>query len=696
MTKMTSLYQDLPSPDSFRILQVYPGIGAVSGDDQFQKFNIDALQEPLICDLVEAKLSQKSQYEALSYRWTDPNKENPDLAYCNGFECPIGPNLHAALIRFRLADAPRALWVDQLCINQAEGPETAQQLLVMCDIYSKAERVLSWLGPAYDDSDKAMDLFPKLVDRLEALDLEKKLEKEDHDMSIDGFKYGQAFYKLFSRPYFSRVWTLQELAVSNDITIVCGDAELPFAVLERFIEGFKADSFGHWGRALRILNEGKGPESPRLSMIPHLLVVLRLKALDSSAFPPSSASVLNLLRHLECSKSNDRVYSLLRFLPPTLAESLVAAKRKSTEALFIDLATSELTEYRTMDFLSAAGMCQHRRCYPSRRHDQLRPMLKLPTWVPDWTYCVKTRSLWVMNDASILKEYGPIYQTAGSSRGDARLVISDDIKVLRVQGKVFDDIAACVEPFDFPVVSRNHREGEVFRQSLKGITKPQMKEHWELLRKNEAVTYARSMAGHLMSQTDSCIALAKDCKRYDDDIGRTTACRQTLLGGTVSRNRSVLVGEQVKATNEEVNQLFTEWELTVMTYDLLKPFLDVVRRHIDPEGSKPDEADILILFLVSEMMGKVKRFKWDIWSAYKAIKLACMGRRFFTTTKGFMGLAPDIAEVGDKVCLIAGCCTPFIIRPEGPNYALVGESYVHGVMDGELMSDITFEDINLV
>ena len=184
----------------------------------------------MICSFIEAKLSQKPPYEALSYRWTDPNKESPDLVYCNGFKCPIGSNLYAALIRFRLPNVPRALWVDQLCINQAEGPEKAQQLLIMGDIYSKAERVLALLGPAYDDSDKAMDLFPKLVDRLQALDHEKKTEKGKHEMGIDDTTLRQttaplpelegnnrrALQKLFWRQFFSQVWTLQELALGKN------------------------------------------------------------------------------------------------------------------------------------------------------------------------------------------------------------------------------------------------------------------------------------------------------------------------------------------------------------------------------------------------------------------------------------------------------------------------------------------------
>ncbi|KAK5991534.1 hypothetical protein PT974_09818 [Cladobotryum mycophilum] len=52
------------------------------------------------------------------------------------------------------------------------------------------------------------------------------------------------------------------------------------------------------------------------------------------------------------------------------------------------------------------------------------------------------------------------------------------------------------------------------------------------------------------------------------------------------------------------------------------------------------------------------------------------------------GLGPRDSEVGDKVCVLFGCTVPVILRPvksEADNsmYQLVGEAYVHGVMDGE-------------
>jgi hypothetical protein len=61
----------------------------------------------------------------------------------------------------------------------------------------------------------------------------------------------------------------------------------------------------------------------------------------------------------------------------------------------------------------------------------------------------------------------------------------------------------------------------------------------------------------------------------------------------------------------------------------------------------------------------------------------------FTTTKGFMGLAPWNAEEGDLVCILKGGKTPFLLRlpPAGSVYQLVGETYVHGIMGGEAVAE---------
>ncbi|PMD28931.1 hypothetical protein L207DRAFT_380461, partial [Hyaloscypha variabilis F] len=63
-------------------------------------------------------------------------------------------------------------------------------------------------------------------------------------------------------------------------------------------------------------------------------------------------------------------------------------------------------------------------------------------------------------------------------------------------------------------------------------------------------------------------------------------------------------------------------------------------------------------------------------------------RKLFTTVQGYMGLAPSTAREGDLVCVLLGGDVPFILRPSKSNYSLIGESYVHGIMDGEKIQDV--------
>ena len=78
-----------------------------------------------------------------------------------------------------------------------------------------------------------------------------------------------------------------------------------------------------------------------------------------------------------------------------------------------------------------------------------------------------------------------------------------------------------------------------------------------------------------------------------------------------------------------------------------------------------------------------------------AMAEACKGRRFFTTKDHYLGVGPDITWPDDKICIIPGCCAPFVIRPRGAHYELIGECYVAGLMDGEVLDqrDLILEEL---
>ena len=69
-------------------------------------------------------------------------------------------------------------------------------------------------------------------------------------------------------------------------------------------------------------------------------------------------------------------------------------------------------------------------------------------------------------------------------------------------------------------------------------------------------------------------------------------------------------------------------------------------------------------------------------------KRGIVPRRFIMTSAGFMGLAPPGAEVNDEVCILFGAEVPFVIRRQGKYCQLIGECYVYGIMNGEVMVDL--------
>jgi hypothetical protein len=65
---------------------------------------------------------------------------------------------------------------------------------------------------------------------------------------------------------------------------------------------------------------------------------------------------------------------------------------------------------------------------------------------------------------------------------------------------------------------------------------------------------------------------------------------------------------------------------------------------------------------------------------------ACGARRFAVTEKGYIALVPGCAIEGDQVCVFLGSGVPYILRPASEGrFLLVGDAYIHGIMDGEAL-----------
>jgi hypothetical protein len=85
--------------------------------------------------------------------------------------------------------------------------------------------------------------------------------------------------------------------------------------------------------------------------------------------------------------------------------------------------------------------------------------------------------------------------------------------------------------------------------------------------------------------------------------------------------------------------------------------------------------------------------EFDFSEVYSCFDRSSQKRRFITTMNGYMGWAPDNifgtdgeqTRKGDLIAILFGCSTPIVIRPLGSYFLVIGEAYVHGLMDGEAL-----------
>ncbi|KAH7385304.1 heterokaryon incompatibility protein-domain-containing protein [Phaeosphaeria sp. MPI-PUGE-AT-0046c] len=233
-------YQPLNHEDSIRLLEIWPGPDG----------------SPLICDIVEMQRTEV-RYDALSYVWGPPIFTHKIFERTSRCYVPITKNLFCALSSLR-KHAETSLqqpyhsmtvWVDAVCIDQANIDERNHQVKIMASIFSKASKVLVWLGSeecgsafttleqiarGRKDLDDAHtrttssswdneDFGPEDLVKNDVLRIELNVADATHTFramlqKCDIVDLGN----LFANPWFTRVWILQEFLLASTIDICMG------------------------------------------------------------------------------------------------------------------------------------------------------------------------------------------------------------------------------------------------------------------------------------------------------------------------------------------------------------------------------------------------------------------------------------------------------------------------------------------
>jgi hypothetical protein len=211
-------YQALdPTKHEIRLILLQPG--ELSGDIE--------------CNILLASLHKNPEYEALSYEWGSPKSQMLPIKL-DGHAYHVRENLWWALHYLRPNYYARTLWIDAICINQSDIQERNQQVAQMGKIYSLAARVVAWIGreesqgtsvpgkSAKDVVEFLKDLNTALV--AGTLSSDGSLTSQGRKVLVieDTFFKVKALSDLSGRSYWSRLWIIQELALSSKAVVQCG------------------------------------------------------------------------------------------------------------------------------------------------------------------------------------------------------------------------------------------------------------------------------------------------------------------------------------------------------------------------------------------------------------------------------------------------------------------------------------------
>jgi hypothetical protein len=149
---MANIYRLTPlSPGcrSIRLLNIYP------------EPNNDS-SKAVSCDLSVINLDDEHPpFAALTYVWNIDAGEKLSNISCAGQTLSLTHNGHDALKHLRAKLGAFSIWVDAVCIDQANYEEKMDQIKLMGDIYAEAETVYVWLGSGSGACSRAL----KFVER---------------------------------------------------------------------------------------------------------------------------------------------------------------------------------------------------------------------------------------------------------------------------------------------------------------------------------------------------------------------------------------------------------------------------------------------------------------------------------------------------------------------------------------------------
>jgi hypothetical protein len=609
---------------------------------------------PIICDISCHPVNHPNPkpYTALSYVWGSDARTHE--ATIGGKAFGITKSLDEALRHIRdRAGGVVTIWIDQICINQKDKAEKSGQVNLMGGIYAAAAQVLVWLGPEADDSDAVMTLWREVGLAARGLGIEsywtrertallKSIRRDEvlgegdemwkfQDLTLESIPRFRSLLRAMvawtQRPWFRRVWVLQEFALPRTVPLfVCGkmrvEADLVYLALS---------IYQLCGTQL-LMDEPRGPESKQMRKLitsawwepVSLFTTVRThRQRLAEGRPGAGDTVVDILckmyvkNGMDATDERDRVFAVLGLASDS--EQLGLRANYGVEdcgVVYAQVAKALIQKAGRLDILSWSQ-------FPKTRYRGLKT--PLPTWAPDWR-----SNLAPSYHPRIIPRAGAVGQNALFS--PSRDSLPSFLETAYVNVLALYGIMLCTV----------ERVGNL----------------WLDDRENAGQTNQEDVdrVNHLITIEDFCnksAALSQSI--YASSDRQAEAIWRVPIGDLYRQSGK---GVRSHRSGQSMGELYA---LAVQASKHMAS--------MEPSGDsryteKHDPARNGLLYLTS--------------MNYMA------GKRPFLAREGYVGMGPDLMAPDDVVVIFAGAHIPHVLRRGIYRYwEYVGEAYCDGVMDGE-------------
>jgi hypothetical protein len=339
-------------------------------------------------DLTVLELDSDVQYTALSYVWGDPFPQSWIL--CNGHSVPISHNLWEVLSCLQKQGFNGLLWVDAMCINQKDNKEKSIQVNMMRDIYKRAANVIFWLGLEQPYDKAAIGLLEVFLKNNKVhSELEPLRGKPLQELGLPSQDYGWiGWASLLSRPWFGRIWIVQEFLNATQSEFMSGALSIPRDLLVWF--AYATGACAAIGEVVARHDDNIRRDRDIILRPFALGVDQRARALEAD----DDTRIVDLWTRsqlLGATDQRDRVFALLS--TQTAVKMDIVDYDKDVETVYTEIASialaipvRETTWHRTTP-------CNLRPSPWAKGLERVSRFLAcktwtehsgLPTWVPDW------------------------------------------------------------------------------------------------------------------------------------------------------------------------------------------------------------------------------------------------------------------------------------------------------------------------